>query len=77
MEQANTVKFEDGGKHYEIRVAAGDTAYTIRAFLDGSPLKASYSVAFETASDFKLYNGESAVNELVEIVKDDIRRGHI
>lgn len=71
------VQFKHKGKTYDVRVLTHDKEYTVQVHKDDKPLGIKYTVTFETAFDFKLYNGESAKAALVEIAKGDVIHGRI
>jgi hypothetical protein len=73
----HTESFTHEGQEYEVRVRQDDAGFSVSAFKNNKPLGVRYSVTFAMASDLRLYQGTSGIDELVEIAKNDLRRGQV
>ena len=70
-----TIPFSAHDKDYEIRVVFDGLTFRLRAFLDGRPANGfEYSVTMQTAMDMKDITGVDAVNELVRVAEEHVRR---
>jgi hypothetical protein len=74
-----TELFSCGEKDYEIKVLRNNHGYTVQAFLDGIPAEMStISVGFPDITEQNwnwLYN-KKPVERLIEMLKDDIKKGY-
>lgn len=59
---------------YEIRIWSEGSWQLVQAFVGGDPVSLRYGVFTEVAADLATANGGSAVQHLVDAVKDELRR---
>ena len=75
--QHSIAAFKCDGRTYEVRTFYHDKGYSVQVHKDDKAVGPKYSVSFETASDYKLYTGASAVDQLIAVAKADIERGFV
>ena len=70
-----TIPFSAHDREYETRVVFDGLTFRLRVFLDSRPANGfEYSVTMQTAMDLNDLTGIDAVNELVRVAEDHVRR---
>jgi len=69
------VGFSHAGKDYQLTAVREGNGLWVQATTGGKPVGPRYGVTFETADDFRVYRGESAVDELMRMARNDIEQG--
>ncbi len=67
--------FIHDGNEFEIRTAIINNRHTVRVFLNGNVVSPTYSVDFETHSDYFAQHQESLIDSLISTAKSDIEQG--
>jgi hypothetical protein len=73
----NTVKHSANGREYEIRSVQTNEGWEVATFYAGKRVSPRYKVSFETGQDFQHYQGQRAVDALIEIAKADLDTGNV
>ncbi len=68
-------KFTHNGNEFEIRTAMIDGRHCVKVFLDNEGVSHTYSVDFETHTDYFAQYQESLIDNLKKIAKSDIENG--
>lgn len=72
MSEIETLTFN--GNNFELRTSVENNRYCVRAFLNDQLVSPTYSIDFETHTDYFTQCQESAVNALKDIAKSDIEQ---
>ena len=72
-----TIKHTVHGREYEIRSAQTSEGWEVASFRKGKRISPHYKVSFETGQDFQHYQGQRAVDALIEIAKADLESGTV
>lgn len=73
----NPVQHTVNGREYEIRSIQTDEGWEVATFYAGKRLSPRYKVSFETGQNFEHYNGQRAVEALIDIAKADLDAGTV
>lgn len=65
--------FEHHGQTYEVRAWPTIDGHLVQCFHRNTPVGLKYSVSYETADDFALYHGSSAIEALIQIAESSVR----
>jgi hypothetical protein len=76
-EQMKTVKHSANGQEYEIRSSQTTEGWEVATFHAGKLVSPRYKVSFETGQNFAHYQGQRAVNALIDLAKADLDTGMV
>lgn len=63
---------EHNGKTFVLKLFRSNTGFSVVAFLDGQQVSPSYSVSFETHTDYFMEHQQSLTDNLLSTAKSDI-----
>jgi hypothetical protein len=68
------LRFQDGGRDYELRVWRESSRVIVQCFRDGKPASPRFGVDDYTGADYRMYGGHDPVRELIRIAVGDVIR---
>lgn len=75
MQQLEERKFDHKGKTFALRLFGTEAGFSVVALLDGQQVSPSYSVSFETHTDYLIQHKARLTEHLFGIAQSDIERG--
>ncbi len=72
MQQIEERSFEHKGNTFALRLFGTGSGFSVVAFLNGQQVSPSYSVSFETHSDYFMQHKARLTDHLFEIAQSDI-----